>query len=352
MTRRLTLHIGAMKSGTSFIQNVLVKNRSMLADSQRLLFPGRVWRMQVSAVLDLVDRGGLRQPPLRPDGPWHRLASEVHDWPGDALISMEFLGPRRRRKIKIILDTYSDFDVHVVVTGRDLGRTIPAMWQESVQNGGTSTWPDYLESVRDRDGGAGPGQVFWKQQGLAQMSQRWSSQVGRDRFRLVTVPPPGGPSSLLWDRFCRAAGFDGSRCDLDVRSNPSIGAPSALVMRALNEELRADPLPRAAYQSVVKHLLAKRGLASREEPRLGLDADWVYELGAREISDLAALDLPLIGDLADLTPVPVAGVHTDEVSADAQLAAAVSGLAALVRHQGRRRDHPRQRPGQSRSPRV
>ena len=39
----------------------------------------------------------------------------------------------------------------------------------------------------------------------------------------------------------------------------------------------------------------------------------------------------LTDDLAELTPVPVPGVHPDEVPAEEQLDAAVAGLEALVR---------------------
>jgi hypothetical protein len=43
------LHIGLMKSGTSFVQRVLQKNRKALKESG-LLFPGRRWREQVDGV--------------------------------------------------------------------------------------------------------------------------------------------------------------------------------------------------------------------------------------------------------------------------------------------------------------
>ena len=134
MARRLVLHIGAMKSGTSFIQNVLSAHKDSLAADHDVLWPGKRWRQQVSAVQDLIERGGPGQEPMADDGPWNRIAAEVNDWSGDAIISMEFIGPREGRKIHQILDSFPDTDVQVVMTARDLARSIPAMWQESVQN--------------------------------------------------------------------------------------------------------------------------------------------------------------------------------------------------------------------------
>ena len=40
MSRRLVLHVGAMKSGTSFIQSRLFANKRMLRDDRGILVPG------------------------------------------------------------------------------------------------------------------------------------------------------------------------------------------------------------------------------------------------------------------------------------------------------------------------
>jgi hypothetical protein len=333
MARRVVLHIGTMKSGTSFIQNVLGENKEHLRDEQGILFPGKRWRRQVSAVYDLIERGGARQEPMEPDGPWNTLARETNEWDGDALISMEFLGPRPKEKINLVRETFRDADLQVVVTARDLGRSIPAMWQESVQNAATTTWPDFLELVRAERDEPGPGRWFWNHQGVARMAQRWADLVGRQHFTLVTVPPAGAPPTLLWERFAGVAGIDPSACVLDVRSNPSIGVASALVMRRLNELLDGVPLTRAQYHNQVKHPLAKAALASRkkQEPVLGLDAPWVYARGALQVERLRKLDLRVVGDLDELLPQPVKGVHTDDVGSEEQLGAAIEALAAAVK---------------------
>ena len=65
MADRVVLHIGSMKSGTSFIQNVLGNNREALAE-HGIAFAGERWRDQVSAVQDLIAHGGPRQEPLDP----------------------------------------------------------------------------------------------------------------------------------------------------------------------------------------------------------------------------------------------------------------------------------------------
>lgn len=343
MAERLVLHIGAMKSGTSFIQGVLSANRETLAE-QGFTFPGRRWRNQVSAVRDLMERGGKEQEPLAPDGPWRRMAAEVNAWEGTAIISMEFLGPRNAAKIKEILRSFPDTRVEAVLTVRDFARSIPAMWQESMQNGGTTPWEEFLEVVRTEDTNTKQGNSFWRHQGTAGIARRWSSTVGKDRFTLVTVPPPEAPTSELWERFAAAVGLDPAPFDLQVRRNPSVGAASASVMRALNERLQSNPMPRQMYSRYVKHGLAKEGLASRKtaDRMFELDEPWVIELGEREVQRLRDLDLRVVGSLDDLQPRPVAGVAPGSVTAEQQLEAALDGLAHVLKvwsgHQQRNPD--------------
>ncbi len=333
MARRLILHIGAMKSGTSFIQNVLSSHKESIQQDQGLLFPGRRWRNQVAAVYDLIETGGRKQEPMAADGPWRRIADEVNAWAGDAVISMEFLGPRGVEKIRQVRESFPDTDLQVVLTGRDLARSVPAMWQESVQNNAVVSWPDFLVAVREeRRDVAGPGRWFWNHQSLAEMAKRWSDQVGHDHFTFITVPPSGADPALLWHRFAEVAGLAGATYSLDVRANPAIGVASAMVLRDLNLALADDDLTRAKYHDLVKHGIAKRGLAhrARQEPRLGLDEPWVIERGRAEVAALKALGLRVVGDLDELDPRPVPGVHTDDISVDEELAAAVDALAIAV----------------------
>ena len=331
MATRLFLHIGAMKSGTSFIQNVLSGNKELL-EQQGVLFPGRRWRDQINGVLDVIEHGGADQPPLAGDGPWRRLAAEVNAWSGPAIISMEFLGPRTPDKIAIIAHSFPDTDLQVIFTVRDLARSIPAMWQESVQNNWMATWPEFLDAVRAEKGTPGPGAWFWRHQRVAGMARRWSEGVGKDHFTLITVPPKGAPAGLLWERFAQVCGLDPASYDLEVLKNPSIGAASAMVLRDLNQALAGLDLDKGAYHQFVKHALAKRGLVyrHRDEPVLGLDEQWVRERGELEVSRLRGQDLRVVGDLDELMPLPVPGVHTDDIPADAQLAAAIDGLAHAI----------------------
>lgn len=332
MAERVVLHIGTMKSGTTFLQNVVSNNREVLRE-QGVSFVGRKWREQIRAAQDVIEHGGEGQPALAPGGPWARMVREIEAWPGTALFSVEFFGARKVSKIEQIIGSFGETPVTVVMTLRDLARTIPSMWQESVQNGGRATWEEYLRAVREERADSKLASTFWRHQAVAAMARRWAGVVGTENVVLVTAPPKGAPTRLLWERYAGVVGIDAESCSLEVAANPSLGLASTLVLRRLNEALADDPLARGAYHQKVKRVLAKNGMARhrRDEPVLGLDESWVYRRSEREVNALRRLGCPVVGDLAELTSYPVPGVQPADVPVEQQLEAAVRGLSHAVR---------------------
>ncbi len=261
MADRVVLHIGSMKSGTSFIQNVLGNNREALAQ-HGISFAGERWR-------DQVDRGpgphrARRSAPgaARPGGavaaagrrdqrdPRHR--GGLDGVPRPARHRQDRARPRRLRRV----------DLQVVLTGRDLARNIAAMWLESVQNGSAVDWDAYLAAVRSEDRSQPVARNFWNHQGLAEIARRWADAVGEDHFTLMTVPPKGAPSSLLWERFAQVLHLDPQAFALDVRANPSIGLATAMTLQHLNALLESRRLHR-------RQVLRPAGQAPAHQARAG-----------------------------------------------------------------------------------
>ncbi len=338
MADRIVLHVGAMKSGTSFLQALLFANQERLARGG-VLVPGRRWSDQSRAVRQAIASAGGGARPH-----WDAFAEEVRTHPGGVAVSMEFLGPIGPAKATGVLEALAAPEVQVVLTVRDLNRTLASMWQETVQNGRSWTWSEYVDDARDQRPGRGdgvsdrstPGGTFWRQQHVARLAATWSSVVGRENVVLVTVPPPGADRSTLARRFAEATGLD-----LDVESpvrtaNESLGLASILVLRRVNELLDQQGLAFPAGSKIRKRTLAKTVLAARraDEPTLGLPvADWVGEQTAATVGALRDAGTRLVGDWDDLTPVDVPGVDPAQVPESEVLEAALAGLAGLVAEQ-------------------
>ena len=120
MPGRLVLHVGAMKSGTTFIQSRIFTHRDLLQE-RGVRVPGRRRRSQVLAVQQLLRGGG----PM-----WDKHAAAVSRHGGTSVISMELLGPAGKDVIVGLRDAvqaHAEAEVEVVITARDLNRSIPAM---------------------------------------------------------------------------------------------------------------------------------------------------------------------------------------------------------------------------------
>lgn len=326
-TQRVVLHVGAMKSGTSFLQSLMFANKELLLE-RGILLPGPRWAFQVRAVRSMVTGEG---------DSWDRLCAEVGEHPGTSVVSMEFLGPMRPAVVRRAVESLPVSDVRVVVTARDLNRSIAAMWQETVQNGRTWGWDEYRDAIKrwrpgHRDGQeeTDAGRTFWRQQNIARIVRTWAEVVGTERLTLVTVPHPGAARDLLWQRFAQAVGVDPVGLEPARASNESIGAASTLALRRLNELLDARGVDQRQSAHLRKGLLAKQVLAARraQEPVTGLPvAEWVVGQSRRTRNALNRIGVEVVGDLGELVPVEVPGVHPSTI-ADAEVTeAALDALA-------------------------
>jgi hypothetical protein len=288
--------------------------------------------------------GKLRYGRESVDGAWQKLMDDVDVWPGTAVVSMEFLGPVARDKVRHVVGTVRALSsaprVSVVLTARDLNRSIAAMWQETVQNGRWWTWQEYLDGVeearprpeRDDDAITKAGRTFWRQQNLVRISRRWGLAEGVSEYSFITVPAPGAPPELLMQRFAEVIGFTAKDLKPGPRANASLGAASAEALRRVNVHLAECGLEFPLGARLRKHVLAKEILAGRsgEEPKIGLPvAPWVKDYAAYMVNELRGMGIEPVGDWSDLDPVPVSGIDLAQLADEDVEAAARAGLAGL-----------------------
>lgn len=330
MAPRLVLHVGTMKTGTTYLQGRLFANTEKLA-GLGVHLPGGSYGAQVMAARDLGSE------PER----WAALAEETRAHDGTSVISTERLAPMRPAMVEKVRQPLEGVEVDVVVTARDLNRSIPALWQETLQNGRTWRYGEYLAGVEawrpgHREGVERPeaGRTFWRQLDLARIVTTWQDVFGADRVTVITLPPPGAPRDLLWERFCSVVGIPHEGFQESRTPNGSLGAASAMAVRRMNELLLESDLPFPRGGPLRKRILSKQVLAGRrkDEPSIGLDvAPWLDEQTRRIERALDRLGVRVIGSVEELEPVAVPGIDPDTLD-DAQVAeAAVAGLAGLVR---------------------
>jgi len=344
MARKVIVHVGAPKTGTSFVQDLLFGSRDRLAELG-IGYPADRFDAHFLAALDLMQLtwGGLEREAV---GAWDRLAAHVRAWPGTAIVSHEILATASRVQVKRALEslTTGDTEIHLVLTARDLARQIPAEWQENVKHRRTTTYADFLEHLQDPTRQAGVSSWFWGVQEVPDVLDRWGSTLPRDRVHLVTVPPAGAPHELLWQRFSRVLGLDPAEFVLedDVRTNASLGVAEAAVVRRLNEQV-AEIVPNHHYRALVREALVHQSLSrDRRSARLSVPPEvwtWAAELSRQWVVELAQRGYDVVGDLDDLLPAePLPFADPDDPDVEELADAGVRALTAMTIEAARLRD--------------
>jgi len=310
MAGRVVLHIGAMKTGTSYLQSVLVSNQQALEDAGFTFLGGKFGR-QALAVRDVLN---LPKSPRKNRVRWAALAEEAQKLDGrTGIVSMEFLSFAGPRHVRAFLEPLEGLEVEVVATVRDQFRVIPAQWQTYTRNFGTDDWDTYLRRIEPSKLSRPQPRAFrtfHRAQDLLPALERWRETGQVATTHVMTVPGPGAPREELWHRFRAAAGIPDVAVDVEgVRDNASLGFGSCDYLRRVNAHLQDVPARyyRKGIRAVVSSALVPRRL-SESRPELDLRAAKYARTRNEELrsalSDrISAGGYRLCGSLEDL-PVP------------------------------------------------
>lgn len=335
------LHVGLPKTGTTTIQAALEASIRPLADAG-VLFPGGRHHAQRLAAYDLLGQRIAGDHSHVVAGAFGCLLEEMQEYEGRSIVvSEEELALARPRHVRRLLRGLEGHRVFVVVGIRDIARTLVSAWQQSVVMGGTTTWRDFSEAVREHTrGDVASGAGFWIRHDPLHVLDTWGAEVPPERIRVLTVPPPGSRSTTLLDRFAAAADLPhGILAGSEVSErNVSLGAAEVEVIRRLNAAVTRS-LDKHQYRHVVEHGI-RPGLKLEGSRPLRLppeDLPWAREHGEGLVAELRRRGHPVFGDLADLAPAeaPPTGRRLDDVSEAELLEAAEAALAALALAHGR-----------------
>lgn len=332
MARRVFLHVGTAKSGTTFLQDLWWRQRDELRE-RGLLLPGDRRRDHFAAAAVVKGMTAVVETLRdRERDAWGRLVEETRAWSGDALVTNEHFSdspPDAAAAALADLAGAAD-EVHVVVTARDLGRVLPSAWQQRVKMGARQPYRRFLATVRRGE----DDQKFWRYQDVPAILALWSDGLPAGRAHLVVVPPAGAPRDELWLRTAAVLGLDVTGLDTDARRpNDSLGLVEAELLRRINERVprprRTPALTRHVKGRFVPEALA--GSAERESFVLPeRHHGWVRARSEATVADLRASAYDVVGDLDDLVPAdPRTGRTPDDATDDELLAAARVVLSRL-----------------------
>ncbi len=330
MARRVFVHIGTPKSGTTYLQSLWWHHHEALADGG-LLLPGGSADVQFRASAVVRANAGVLETMTEQQlGAWDRLVDEVGGWQRDALISQEQLVEASHEDAAAAVARLGEVseEVHLVLTARDLVRQVPSAWQQRVKHGSPTTLRKFFTRVAKDD----PTFNFWHHQDVPRILERWAADVPPDRVHVVPLPRPGADPALLWRRTCDLLGVDDTGLSLDgPASNEALSPAEIAFLRGVNAHFRNAHLD-VAMSRRVKGFMEPR-LGGRPPQPLALAPDmhrWLVERGNRMVDELAVAPWDVVGDLDDLRPGAEvsAGVDPDAVPESEVLALAQDFIAA------------------------
>lgn len=337
MARRVFLHIGTPKSGTTYLQSLWWRNAAELR-SRGLLLPGgnAHVQFQASAVVR-ANAGVLAAMSDEQRGAWDRVVEESHAWPGDVLISQEQLVEAPVEQIRSAFARLGAHgaEVHVVLTGRDLVRQVPSAWQQRVKHGSPTTLRRFCERLAEDD----PHFNFWHHQDLARILERWSDGLPPERVHLLPLPRPGADRDELWWRTASLLGLDDSGLDLGTaEANETLAPAEIAFLREVNTHYDDAHLDVATSRRLRGFLGPRLGHTDLPQQRLLLPADlhpWFVARGNRMVDELAAAGWDVVGDVDDLRPATEqgAGVDPDAIDEDEVLSVALDFIAHRLAEQ-------------------
>lgn len=325
------LHIGAPKSGTTYLQTLLWQNQTRLRDHGTLL-PGRrpLDHNDISTWTRSVKPGAQHVATT------DRLLAQIHAWDGPVILSCEWFTMAAPAQIAALVSALNAPDVRVIFTARDLTSAVPGAWQETAKLG---TAKPLSAFVADLDTGVNP-RWCWQTLDPSVALPPWCDVVGTDHVTVVTVPPRGAGPDLLWQRFCAACDLDPTPFDTTTATaNESVGAESArfleLVGPSLREALRVDESRWYVPYRWIRELLAHDLLVPRGGRKIALEDAARDRLGERALVTqkwLGASGVRVLGDLAELDPSPARpeAVAPEDVSTEDVLDIALDVIPTLL----------------------
>lgn len=301
MSRAVYLHVGAPRTGSSYLHRRLVANREQLT-RHGVHVPVAGGQ---TAVDDLLER---RDCPADVAGQWDQLARATRRLDGTAIISNDALAGARPEQARRALESFPGAEAHLVYVVRDLARQLPAEWQESLKRGRSWTYARFLERTVERRGAAA--RHFWRSQDVSDVLRRWTAGLPPEQVHVIVAPAGDPTPQQRWALYSAALGIDPSWAPTDVNAvSPPLSVSEAGALRALNRRLQSVDHDATERRALLRAALtARRPTEAVPRQEITLRPDlyaWAAGLTEEWIDWLQGSGVDVHGDPDDLwSPLP------------------------------------------------
>jgi hypothetical protein len=188
--KRLVIHPGFHKSGTTALQESFAINRELLKENGILYPPiGTKAHHRVAWALTQKPwgwskRGGERTP----ERFWNRMADRINSAKEEtAILSSEFFSELDGERIRKIRTEIKGRDIQILFTLRPLAKLLPSSYQQYLKYGMTVEYEDWLHAILDKPGESKVSPTFWKRHSHGKVVAKWVDIFGKSNVTLLVV---------------------------------------------------------------------------------------------------------------------------------------------------------------------
>ena len=302
--KRLIIHPGFHKSGTTALQESFALNRALLRENG-ILYPhiGTKAHHRVAWALTQKPwgwskRGGERTPPKV----WEKMVDRIKSAKEETVIlSSEFFSELDGEKIRKIRSEIKGRDIQILFTLRPLAKLLPSSYQQYLKYGITVEYEDWLHAILDKPGESKVSPTFWKRHSHGKVVARWVDIFGKSNVTLLIVNE--AQPTFLFDEVNKFLGLPtGTINAAPSGSNRSLTMEEISLLLSLNSQFpkereweEYENFIRAGYiKELTDHVPAAQEKARLLTPQWAIDK--ANELGRSIKNELVASEVTIIGD--------------------------------------------------------
>ena len=311
--RRLVIHAGFHKSGTTALQEAFDAQRSQLK-KYGVLYPniGRKAHHRVAWALTQRPWGWNKKGgEVTPRKHWEDLAKLVNKSDAETvLISSEFFSELNGDAIRTIFSEIKNRQVQVVFTVRPLVKLLSSSYQQYLKYGITADYTSWLHSVLDAPGESKINPTFWQRHFHGKVVGRWADVLGANNVTVIVVDE--SKPEFLFDSINEYLSLPkGFLKAQETGSNRSLTMEEISLLIELNkrfpEEREWDEYVVFIRDGYIRRLtdLVKPSKDSGKLPTPKWAIEKGNEIGARNKNELIATGVKIIGDIESLDTAQV-----------------------------------------------
>jgi hypothetical protein len=336
MKKKVYLHVGFHKTGTTAIQESLFSHSDQLtnlgidyATNNRKANHRDAWALS-ERYWGWKKRGGKKTSIVQ----WEKRVKYLKSQKINSVMSSEFFSELDDTQLNRIAADLKDYDVEVIFTIRPLAKLLGSSYQQYLKYGIKASYEEWLKDIFLNFEKPKFSPTFWKRHRHEAVIARWAKAFGNQKIHLVVVDE--SDPDLLYDAFNKILKLPaGTLKEVKGRgSNRSLNYPEMALLLAIN---KAFPKDRdwSDYEIFIREGSIRNLTNQVQLAELGtklLTPQWAIdeaaELSSISITKITDLKIKIYGDLSKLnsTAIPV-GINSEISEIPIQIA--VNALLAF-----------------------